>query len=54
MKEKNLHVRIDRELYNEFINITNAKLVNRSGLIRYWIEEYLGYEPGERQGKCNE
>ncbi len=49
MKLKNLHIRIEKDLYDEFIKITDASAINRSALIRNWIEEYLGYMPGERK-----
>ncbi len=41
MKLKNLHIRIEEELYNEFIKVTDEKAINRSALIRKWVEEYL-------------
>lgn len=41
MKNKNLHVRLPEELLNEFTKITDKKAINRSELVRRWIENYL-------------
>ena len=40
-KTKFLQIRIDEKLLNEFNEITNEYSVNKSALIRIWIERYI-------------
>ena len=40
-KNKNLHIRIEESLYNKFLEATDEKAVNRSELVRRWIEKYV-------------
>ena len=44
MKTKNLHIRISEGLYQKFIEATDEKAVNRSELVRRWIENYVKEE----------
>ena len=41
MKNKNLHVRLPEDLLDEFARVTDAGAVNRSELVRQWIENYI-------------
>lgn len=53
MKNKNLHIRLPEELLNEFTRVTDDKAVNRSELIRRWIEEYIRKEKGQMTRQFN-
>ncbi|WP_339179184.1 ribbon-helix-helix domain-containing protein [Oceanobacillus sp. FSL W7-1293] len=41
MKQKGLTIRLDEELLNEFDKVIKENSVNKSALIRNWIEKYI-------------
>ena len=41
MKQKGLTIRLDEELLNEFDKVVKKNSVNKSALIRTWIEKYI-------------
>ena len=44
MKKNNLHIRIDKKLNRQFDCLTEARAINKSELVRRWIEKYVGEE----------
>ena len=41
MKQRGLTIRLDEELLNEFDKVVKENSVNKSALIRNWIEKYI-------------
>ena len=47
MKDKNLNIRIEKKLADEFERVTKEKAVNKSELLRIWIRAYVEKLRGE-------
>ena len=47
MKDKNLNIRIEKKLADEFERVTKEKAVNKSEILRIWIRAYVEKLRGE-------